>query len=893
MADVGIEQLKEDIQADIKANNNQTITGDLLQERLIDTVDTLKGYTDDHVSVSQNSQTGHTDITIGDTTTPVASVEEVSQLGQETQKDLDKVIKLVGISGVDIQTVGLNEYFFSDYSHKIFERIAISTPAQASDFREVPFYDGAIYTYNNELYTWNGNELTKDKEFSQLEQEVKTLFGDGSYEEYGAYLKNVYIIPKTQEKFEYIQNQTIKITYLGVRDENLGGSNSIFGLQLRINNNNVCSFWTTEIPSLYQNQIIKLPFANGNGEIAQGFDIYVNFNNSIDFETPSGLIRLNYTYVHPLTVIQIPILLSLFNLQQSVEKLNGEASFYQIKELADYSILKDWFLNNISQIFYIDNNYTNNREYKVLYLTTNNTVLGGQNYLGFQIGIYEDGNLIHQYNYLIQANNLDSNTLYKVSGEGNCPSLYIRTSSTYSWLNTDIQASGNPLFILLSAAIGQRVLPFAKEAANNAVVVAIDESLKQIKRTHTIHQWGNLTQQEYELFDNFYVCGNYDIPGKILVIVYVGFNSSNLGGENAFGLQLALKDSLSGTITQRTNFFLHNANSVLEAGRLYTFDSQEQTDLGKKVKIYFKTNNNFTWPSYDALRTCEIYIENYGGFGENIRPFINALRSEFVKKSDIITVGKDASKFDYTSLTAATNQCPNNSIILVYPGIYENECILAGITKTLYIIGIDRDKCVIKNNLGDYEYAVIHISSGLLRNLTIIQEATTTTNTGAYGVHIDFNTGYNSTLRIENCHLQSNVPNTGGAGIGLRGGMHLTFKGCRLVSGTSGRALYLHDNDQDSYVGLQNFTMEDCILESPNQAILIQGQGKVGRDFSVQQFYIEFCRNIIKGTVNFTNWYSGEILGPISADDFQGVKNLRLVDTSWGNSASVLNANLD
>lgn len=35
------------------------------------------------VSVSQNTSTGHTDITIGSTTTPVASVEEVSQLGQE------------------------------------------------------------------------------------------------------------------------------------------------------------------------------------------------------------------------------------------------------------------------------------------------------------------------------------------------------------------------------------------------------------------------------------------------------------------------------------------------------------------------------------------------------------------------------------------------------------------------------------------------------------------------------------------------------------------------------------------------------------------------------------------------------------------------------------------
>lgn len=57
MADVGIEQLKEDIQSNINTNNNQEITGAVLQGQLIDTVDTLKGYTDDHVSVSQNTQT--------------------------------------------------------------------------------------------------------------------------------------------------------------------------------------------------------------------------------------------------------------------------------------------------------------------------------------------------------------------------------------------------------------------------------------------------------------------------------------------------------------------------------------------------------------------------------------------------------------------------------------------------------------------------------------------------------------------------------------------------------------------------------------------------------------------------------------------------------------------
>ena len=80
MADVGIEQLKEDIQDNIKTNNSQAITGAVLQGQLIDTVDTLKGYTDDHVSVSQNTETGHTDITVGSTITSVGSVQDVDDI---------------------------------------------------------------------------------------------------------------------------------------------------------------------------------------------------------------------------------------------------------------------------------------------------------------------------------------------------------------------------------------------------------------------------------------------------------------------------------------------------------------------------------------------------------------------------------------------------------------------------------------------------------------------------------------------------------------------------------------------------------------------------------------------------------------------------------------------
>lgn len=94
----------------------------------------------DLVSVSQNTSTGHTDITIGSTTTPVASVEEVSQLGQEVQKS-------VGLSVID----------FSKYINS------------ASD--------EANYAYSP--YFWKEQNTLRGKQISAIQLKVKNV-GNGT-----------------------------------------------------------------------------------------------------------------------------------------------------------------------------------------------------------------------------------------------------------------------------------------------------------------------------------------------------------------------------------------------------------------------------------------------------------------------------------------------------------------------------------------------------------------------------------------------------------------------------------------------------------------------------------------------------------------------------------------
>ncbi len=76
--------------------------------------------------------------------------------------DAGKVLKLQGIGGAGQSNItAVGQYFYSTYSNKIFRCIVLNSPVETSTFEEVPFADGAIYTYANELYQWNGTTLRK------------------------------------------------------------------------------------------------------------------------------------------------------------------------------------------------------------------------------------------------------------------------------------------------------------------------------------------------------------------------------------------------------------------------------------------------------------------------------------------------------------------------------------------------------------------------------------------------------------------------------------------------------------------------------------------------------------------------------------------------------------
>jgi len=517
----------------------------------------------------------------------------------------------------------------------------------------------------------------------------------------------------------------------------------------------------------------------------------------------------------------------------------------------------------------------------VKYIALNSSSLGGNNFYAIQLAALNPttGTTMYESSFIGRGSSWKAGVLYQLYNYGasgvlnNRARVYIRTSLNFSWPSETYFGGGTNYPLELTAnGYGKNVIPY--------IMLSQQQTYRIIDAT-------DIDLNILNLIKDFFIVGDLSIPDdKKVVITYIGFNSNNLGGEGKFGVQVALLDMYA-QYSEQTN--IEWDASTYNSDTLYkgTITSGGNSIFGN-CSFFIRTASNFSWTSSVVLKNNNPTLELLPAcYGENIMPFI--ISSE--NRTPVLTVGK-SSDFDFQSVTEAVAAANDGDTIIVYPGIYSNEVIVAK-NKTVYIIGIDRDSCIIKNNYGEYYRPPMEMASGLLRNLTIIQEKDTLDQygLGAYAVHLDFNYMKDKTIRIENCTLQSNSPLAGAIGVGLRGGCTLTLKGCHLISGTSNRAIVVHDNNNsEEYDGLQCFHAEDTIFEtvsSEQVAVHIQGQGNPNRTFEDSQFYIRFNTCTIYGTLLFNNYYNDAV---VTADDFEGVQNLRLDKLSYGNNKSELNA---
>lgn len=268
-----------------------------------------------------------------------------------------------------------------------------------------------------------------------------------------------------------------------------------------------------------------------------------------------------------------------------------------------------------------------------------------------------------------------------------------------------------------------------------------------------------------------------------------------------------------------------------------------------------------------------------------------AYRKATIVRHGYILVDKDGLG-NYKTVTEAVKNAQNESVIVVNPGVYENEVVEAW-GKEIHIVGVSRELCIIKNALSTYSTPPIEMGAGTLENLTIIAEYGTGISSDRngwfpYAVHAEDNNLANKTLTIRNCTLISEL--NAAFGLGMRGGCTVNVCDSSLVgrTGTENRALYFHDADNSTYAGIQTINVCNCemLSDSSTQTTLrIVDQNTTGSTVNVR-----FVNNLLWNKAGTGYRLGTSVSDGASGSGWRNMVNVVLDGASYGNSLTALNA---
>ena len=321
------------------------------------------------------------------------------------------------------------------------------------------------------------------------------------------------------------------------------------------------------------------------------------------------------------------------------------------------------------------------------------------------------------------------------------------------------------------------------------------------------------------------------------------------------------------TGTQLTVYRL-NQTSISDGDHV-TFDDYSGTALSFEITISVTLTEKMIIDGYPG---CDIITPDGKGY---------------------VIVNQDGTG-DYTSVVTAVESVPENTPIIIMPGVYDGT--IEAFTKRIVLIGVDRNTCILRSKDGRYDYPPVNGSCGYLENLTLISEyvqgesqTIDGTTPGAYAFHCENAYGMNKALEFHHCTLISDF--FPALGVGLRKNMKLIVDDCilenRQVAGRGNYsnagslgALYFHDayGDQgDSYVTLKNNLLKSTLGYSMTPYKANGGDNHV---------YCEYIQNVLYDAINhYSNniWYRNDPFDP-STGNFT-------LTIGFGNSNNDMNNN--
>lgn len=341
--------------------------------------------------------------------------------------------------------------------------------------------------------------------------------------------------------------------------------------------------------------------------------------------------------------------------------------------------------------------------------------------------------------------------------------------------------------------------------------------------------------------------------------------------------------------TYAKNYFLctFDKDKSMVGTRVYTTGNIViNVALGSGIKYvrfsYENTIKNLQFQEGTKLTAYEEYGKSFiveDSISQDLKNVISQ------KSSNVIKVSKENG--DYDSLTLAVENSNDGDVIMVYPGVYDNEKVVNR-DKDISIIGLDKTKCIIQNSFNVYGQDPVTMTQGYIANLTIKALASDEYIyqdgvSECYCLHID-TSGDNSNLLVENCNFYS--WHWACVGIGLHQNQKIKIKGCEMynmqddVPNRRYAALF-HQRNADNVDG-QELIFENCLMKSKSGKTF--NYQKVGNNSNMK---LTMYKNILFDEVNGIDCLNGFTR---SGENLDVSGSLKLSNDSFGNNVATLNA---
>lgn len=270
--------------------------------------------------------------------------------------------------------------------------------------------------------------------------------------------------------------------------------------------------------------------------------------------------------------------------------------------------------------------------------------------------------------------------------------------------------------------------------------------------------------------------------------------------------------------------------------------------------------------------------------------------------SSLLVVSHATGESSYTTIQSAVSAASDGDTILIMPGTYTEQVAAWG--KTVHLLGVCRDTCILIDHSSDYDTPPLEIGSGSVRNMTIIEDHASpdpALQTGsdtdgkafnlerAYTLHIEDYTAIGKALVVEDCTIRNTK--RAAIGMGTYDRQQVTFRNCDIWSGLPTRtadvrrgAFYFHNYS----IGSISATDQHVILDH-NRIVcddtIVMRIADTGAEGKVSTMLVTALGNAVYSS------QSGHAPTIVETPkSFPSNADISISPESWGNSTDPLNA---